>query len=85
MIEPTPSKVSQISPRPTAPQQMSVNIRDIDMPFLSMVVFMIKWAIASIPAAVIMIIILLIIGAVFWGAITLLCGGLIAGLSNFQP
>ena len=33
-----------------------VRIVDIDMPFMSMVVFMIKWAIASIPALVILMV-----------------------------
>lgn len=42
-----------------------VGITDINMPFLSMVRFMIKWAIASIPA----MLILLILGAVSWGLI----------------
>jgi len=37
-----------------------VTITDIKMPFLSMVLFMVKWAIASIPA----IIILWVIGAI---------------------
>ena len=83
MIEPVQSNLSQVSPPPPAPvppQRLSVSVRDIDMPFLSMVVFMIKWAFASIPAAII----LLIVGAVFWGIVSLLCGGLIAGLSIFQ-
>ncbi|MFT5699851.1 MAG: hypothetical protein ACI8ZB_002719 [Desulforhopalus sp.] len=31
-----------------------VKITDIDMPFMSMVVFMIKWAIASIPAMIVL-------------------------------
>ena len=42
-----------------------VTIFDIKMPFLSMVVFMVKAAIAAIPA----IIILAIIGAVIAGAL----------------
>jgi hypothetical protein len=41
----------------------NVVVVDIKMPFMSMVVFMVKWAIASIPA----IIILLILGIVFSG------------------
>jgi len=40
-----------------------VVITDIKMPFLSMVVFMVKWAIAAIPA----IIILSILGAIIAG------------------
>jgi len=40
-----------------------VVITDIKMPFLSMVVFMVKWAIAAIPA----IIILAILGMMIMG------------------
>jgi uncharacterized membrane protein YdjX (TVP38/TMEM64 family) len=41
----------------------TVRITDIRMPFGSMVVFMVKWAIASIPA----LIILTVLGALLWG------------------
>ncbi len=44
-----------------------VTIVDIKMPFLSMVVFMVKWIVASIPA----IIILMIIGAIVGGVLGL--------------
>ena len=47
-----------------------VVITDIKMPFISMVVFMVKWAIAAIPA----IIILTIIGFIIVGVL----GGLAA-------
>ena len=40
-----------------------VTVTDIRMPFGSMVVFMVKWAVASIPALVILV----VLGAVFWG------------------
>lgn len=40
-----------------------VRVTDIRMPFGSMVVFMVKWAIASIPA----LIILLVLSAALWG------------------
>ena len=53
-----------------------VVITDIRMPFLSMVVFMIKWAIAAIPA----FIILAVIGAV---VATLLSGlGMMIGMGR---
>ena len=42
-----------------------VKISDINMPFWSMVVFMVKWAIASIPA----ILILMLLFAIFGGLI----------------
>lgn len=37
-------------------QKQEVIVTDIPMPFSSMVMFMIKWAIATIPAAIILII-----------------------------
>lgn len=42
-----------------------VTVTDFDMPFLSMVRFMIKWAIAAIPA----LFIITLAAALFWGAI----------------
>lgn len=48
-----------------------VNIVDIKMPFMSMVVFMIKAAIAAIPA--------LIILSVFWAIIIGIFGGIFGG------
>lgn len=49
-----------------------VIIKDIKMSFVAMVIFMVKWAIASIPA----MIILTLIGAVITG----LLGGVFAAL-----
>lgn len=48
-----------------------VVVTDIRMPFFSMVIFMVKWAIAVIPA----VIILAILGAI----LTTLFGGFFAG------
>jgi uncharacterized membrane protein YvbJ len=45
----------------------SVAIADINMTFESMVVFMIKWAIATIPAAIILFLLGLIFMALFGG------------------
>jgi len=50
-----------------------VTVVDIRMPFWSMVTFMIKWAIASIPA--------LIILAVLWTLLAALFGGLLYGIN----
>lgn len=50
-----------------------VTVVDIKMPFWSMVVFMIKWAIASIPA--------LIILAILWTLLAALFGGLLYGIN----
>jgi len=43
--------------------KQEVSVTDIRMPFGSMVVFMVKWAVASIPA----LIILLVLSAALWG------------------
>ncbi len=43
-----------------------VVVADIQMPFGSMVVFMVKWAIASIPATIILSIIFGIVASLFW-------------------
>ena len=44
-----------------------VKITDIKMPFGSMVVFMIKWAIASIPAIIILWMLFMMFGGVLTG------------------
>lgn len=48
-------------------ESLSVNIVRFDMPFIDMVFFMVKWAIASIPAAIILVIIGSILAAVVAG------------------
>jgi len=52
-----------------------VTITDIKMPFVSMVVFMVKAAIASIPA--------LIILTIFGAIITAVLGGIFGGSGRF--
>ncbi len=52
-----------------------VTIIDIKMPFLSMVIFMVKAAIASIPA----FIILAILGSIFFGV----TGGMFGGMGRY--
>ena len=54
-----------------------VVVTDVRMPFMSMVVFMVKWAIASIPAFIILFVIAMIIGALFGGL------GMMAGMGRF--
>ena len=44
-------------------EETKIIVADIKMPFISMVIFMVKWAIAAIPA----IIILFILGAILSG------------------
>jgi Domain of unknown function (DUF4411) len=55
-----------------------VSVTDLDMPFPSMVRFMVKWAVASIPA----LLILAILGAVFWGVLLGFFAGLGSSLSR---
>ena len=43
-------------------EDVTVAVADFDMPFGSMISFMIKWSIAAIPAAII----LLVLGALVW-------------------
>ena len=45
--------------------QSEVVVTNIKMPFFSMVVFMIKWAIASIPAIIILSFLFAIFGLIF--------------------
>lgn len=47
------------TPRPPVPLSTAVRVVDIDMPFLSMVNFMVKWAIAAIPAMIIIFVLVL--------------------------
>jgi hypothetical protein len=42
-----------------------VTIRDIDVPFWRIVMIMIKWSIAAIPATIILVLIWLLVGALF--------------------
>jgi hypothetical protein len=51
-----------------------VTVVDVKMPFWSMVIFMVKWSIAAIPA----IIILALVGAMLAGFL----GGLFVGTSH---
>ena len=50
---------------PAKPKHQRVVITDIRMPLLSMVIFMVKWAIAAIPA----IITLWLIGIILYGVL----------------
>ena len=48
-------------------EKQKVIVTDIQMPFWSMVMFMIKWTIASIPAFIILTVLVLLFGAVISG------------------
>ena len=47
---------------------INVTVTDIDMPFFSMVGFMVKFALATIPAITILLVLFFIVSAVFRGA-----------------
>jgi hypothetical protein len=59
-------------------QNSKVTVVDIQMPFWSMVVFMVKVAIASIPA----VIILSVLGAIFFAVMTAVFG---PGMHSAMP
>ena len=59
---------------PTAPHRVA--LADFDIPFWRLVMIMIKWTFAAIPAVIIVSIILGIIGAVLGGGLMALLGGL---------
>ena len=63
---PEPPPVPVVAPEPVAPadsgKPMPVTVVDFQMPFGSMVLFMVKWVIAAIPA----LLILGIVAAIFW-------------------
>lgn len=52
--------------------RQEVVVTDIRMPFLSMVIFMIKWAVAAIPAFVIL--------SALFGVVSLLFGHFMGGM-----
>lgn len=54
--------------QPAVSTRMQVVVSDIEMPFMSMVVFIIKWTIAAIPAMIVLFI-LGAIAAVFLGGV----------------
>lgn len=62
----------------TAPvsTRTQVVVTDIDMPFMSMVVFIIKWTIAAIPAMIVLFILGSIAAVVLGGIFHSMFGGL---------
>jgi hypothetical protein len=57
--------------KPELPAATRVSVTDVQMPFASMVTFMVKWALAAIPA----MLILIFIGAVAVGFLRALAHG----------
>lgn len=49
---------------------MKVSVVDFDMPFFSMVGFMVKWALASIPALLILYLAVVVLGAMLLGGLS---------------
>jgi hypothetical protein len=49
-----------------------VTIRDIDVPFWRIVMILVKWSIASIPAMIILVLLLAVVTAVVGGALSLI-------------
>ena len=76
------TKSASRSAAPGRPQTTAVNrpesvvITDIKMPFGSMIVFMVKWALAAIPA----LILLFIIYSILFGIFGAMLGGLVASM-----
>ena len=64
---PKPSRLSQNAATIDSPIVIQAKVIDFDMPFGSMVLFMIKWALAAIPAIIILAVIGTIVGALFSG------------------
>lgn len=52
-----------------------VSVSDVSMPFGSMVVFILKWTLASIPAMIIIFLVALAIAGLFGGLFTALQRG----------
>ena len=65
------SLVTDAQPTPT----QKVTVTDIDMPFGSMVVFMVKWALAAIPAMLILLVLGLVLVTFLQGFARGLVGG----------
>jgi len=51
-------------------KEQNVAIKDFNMPFSSMVIFMVKWAIASIPAIIIIWILFMLLISIFGTSFT---------------
>jgi hypothetical protein len=52
-----------------------VSVRDVSMPFGSMVVFILKWTLASIPAMLIIFLVAMVLAGLFGGMFMAMTGG----------
>ena len=73
-VEPAAPAVAQAAPAQAPHRAVRVSVIDFDMPFGSMVVLMLKWVLASIPA-------LLVLGAVL-GFLALMFLGLLSAVAG---
>jgi len=79
---PQPSAAAPtIRAQPTTSQPIQVVVTDIRMPFASMVTFMVKWAIAAIPAFIILGLCYLLFVLMFLGG----CAALFTGVAGSHP
>ena len=74
-IPPKPARTAP-STQKTKPDVKEVVVTDIRMGFSSMVIFLVKWAVAAIPAAII----LAVAGLIFWLVVLAFIGGCIEGM-----
>jgi hypothetical protein len=67
----------RVTPPPTPlPTPMRVTVIDVDMPFRPMVHLMVKWALASVPALIVLVAVVSVIGIV--------AGTLFGGLASLS-
>jgi len=53
-------------------EKSKVIVSDFNMPFISMVIFMVKWAIASIPAIIIIWLLLMFLISMFGSSLAIM-------------
>lgn len=70
MEESTEQRPQPVHPGPGDDEPMKVSVVDFDMPFFSMVGFMVKWALASIPALLILYLAVVVLGAMLLGGLS---------------
>ena len=71
-----PAPTPKIQPKPIKPPPLLVKVVDFEMSFNSMVIFMIKWALAAIPALIITSIIISLIFLTFSSLILSMFAGM---------
>jgi hypothetical protein len=75
---PAPAPVVSLTPAPAVSSGPArVIVVDFDMTFGSMVLFMVKWTLAAIPAMIILFFLFAVVSAIFGGMFAALLGGLL--------